>query len=70
MVIARHGQGADTSAVEGMLHGDNLMAAVAVTVIGIPFGNLQRSLDGLRTAVGKKYPVHAGHRQQFLRRVH
>ena len=60
MGIARDRQGPVGPAVEGILHGDDLVAPAPVLEEGVLHGGLESSLDRLRAAVGKEDPVHAG----------
>ena len=67
MSVPGHRQRSQTPAVEGVLHGDDLMPRMAVPAEGILFSRLHGALDRLRPAVGKENPVHAGSGKGFLR---
>ena len=51
MCIACHGKSADATAVEGMIHGNDLMVCMAISFVGIFLGSLQSTLNGLCTTV-------------------
>ena len=70
MGISRHGKRAEGTAVEGMLHGNDLMIRASVLQICIFPGRLQSAFNGLRAAVGKENPVHAGNLFHFHSRFH
>ena len=58
MLISRHGQRADRSAVERVIHCDDLMTAMSVSGIRIFFRRLDCSLDRFRAAIRKEHAVH------------
>ena len=66
VLVAGHRQRSQASAVEGVLHGDDLMAAVSVPAEAVFFRDFQRPFYGFRTAVGKKYPIHARRLQKLF----
>ena len=59
--IARHGQSTHGSAVERMVHGNDLVIGTAVFQIGVFSGCLDGALHRFRTGIGEKDPIHAGY---------
>ncbi len=66
MVISRDGQSPQASAMEGMLHGNDLMASMSIPVVGVPLGDLESALHRLGAAVGKKHLFHLRNLQKLL----
>ena len=69
MCISCYGQSTDTSSMEGMIHGNNLMICHAIPDISIFLCQFQCTFDRLRTAVGKEYPIHSGNLCNLLCRL-
>ena len=65
---AGDGQSSEGPAVEGMLHGYDLMVRAAVLLICVLAGSLDGPFDSLRAGIGEEHPVHAGDLLQLLRR--
>ena len=68
--ISRHGKGSHCSAVEGTVHGNDLMIRGSVLQIRVLSGRLDSPLDGLRPGIGEKNPVHAGKLLELFCRVY
>ena len=64
--VSRNRKGSHASAVEGMIHGDDLIPLLFPLCISIFSGGFQGALNGLRTAVGKKRLAHAAGFHQFF----
>src|SRR5699024_6612129 len=59
MFVSRNRKGSHTSAVERMIHGDDLVPLLLSLGVSIFSGGFQSALNSLRTAVGKKRLAHA-----------
>ena len=66
--MSGHGYRTERSPVEGIFHGNKLIAP-GLFRIGISSRSFQRAFVCLAAAVCKKHPVHAGNPVQFPRRL-
>ena len=66
MVVSGNGERSDAAAVEGVIHGYDLVARMVVPGAGVLFRRLDRPLDGLRAAVCEKNAVHLTGREHLL----